>query len=56
MTGDIVLSARGTSRDGELIEYIQEKLLPYPGNSIDATVFGKITAKTAASLGFITVG
>lgn len=49
MTGDIVLSARGTSRDGELIEYIQEKLLPYPGNSIDATVFGKITAKTAAS-------
>ena len=31
-SGDIVLSARGTSRDGELIQYIQEKLLPYPSN------------------------
>lgn len=47
--GDIVLSARGTSRDGELIEYIQEKLIPYPDNQIAAGVFGKISAKTAAS-------
>ena len=30
-TSDVVLSARGTSRDGELIQYIQDKLLPYPG-------------------------
>lgn len=47
--GDIVLSARGTSRDGELIQYIQEKLLPYPSNSIDSSVFNKVSAKTAAT-------
>ena len=47
--GNIVLSARGTSRDGELIQYIQDKLLPYPNNSINASVFNKISAKTAAS-------
>lgn len=48
-TADIVLSARGTSRDGELIQYIEEKLLPYPRNSINPSVFKKISAKTAAS-------
>lgn len=48
-SGDIVLSARGTSRDGELIQYIQEKLLPYPSNGIDASSFGAVTAKTAAA-------
>ena len=48
-SGDIVLSARGTSRDGELIQYIQEKLLPYPSNGIDASSFGAVTAKTAAT-------
>ena len=47
--GDIVLSARGTSRDGELIEYIRERLIPYPDNQIVTGVFGKISAKTAAS-------
>ena len=47
--GDIILSARGTSRDGELIEYIKERLIPYPGNQIVTNVFGKISAKTAAS-------
>lgn len=47
--GDVVLSARGTSRDGELIEYIQDKLLPYPGNSINESLFNKISAKTASS-------
>lgn len=46
---DIVLSARGTSRDGELIQYIQDKLLPYPNNYINASVFDKVTAKTAAT-------
>ena len=49
MVGDILLSARGTSRDGELIEYIQKKLLPYPGNSINSSVFDKVSAKTAAT-------
>ena len=44
---DIVLSARGTSRDGELIQYIQEKLFPYPLNNINESVFEKVTAKTA---------
>ncbi len=48
-TADIVLSARGTSRDGELIEYIKEKLLPYEGNQIAQGVFRNITAKTANS-------
>ena len=45
--GDIVLSARGTKRDGELIQYIEDKLMPYPYNSINAAVFEKVTAKTA---------
>ena len=49
LIGDIILSARGTSRDGDLIQYIQDKLLPYPKNSIHSTVFDKVTAKTAAS-------
>lgn len=48
-TGDVVLSARGTSRDGELITYINDKLLPYPDNNIHAAVFNKITAKSAGS-------
>ena len=48
-TGDIILSARGTSRDGDLISYIEQKLLPYPHNSINAAVFNKIEAKTSAS-------
>lgn len=46
---DIILSARGTSRDGELIQYIKEKLLPYPGNDIDPSVFERISARTAAT-------
>ena len=48
-TADIVLSARSTSRDGELIEYIRTKLLPFHTNGIDADLFEKIQAKTAAS-------
>ena len=48
-TADIVLSARGTSRDGELIQYIQSKLLPYKANGIDASVFGTVSAKAASS-------
>lgn len=48
MRADIVLSSRGTSRDGELISYIKEKLLNYAHNEI-ANVFDKITSKTAAS-------
>ena len=49
LVADIVLSARGTSRDPELIEYIQEKLLPYPSNSINTNAFKKITAKAAST-------
>ena len=44
---DIILSARGTSRDGDLIQYIQKKLFPYPFNRINCNVFGKVEAKTA---------
>lgn len=46
---DIVLSARGTSRDGELIEYIKDKLIPYENNQITLKVFENIIAKTANS-------
>ena len=42
-----MLSARGTSRDGDLIKYIKEKLLPYEKNSINSAVFNKITARGA---------
>lgn len=34
LSADIVLSARGTSRDGELIDYIKEKLFPFDYNRI----------------------
>jgi len=34
---------------GELIEYIKTKLLPFPANGIDENLFGKISAKTAAT-------
>lgn len=47
-TADVVLSARGTKRDGELIEYIKEKLIPYSGNQIVSNTFEKICAKQAA--------
>lgn len=47
--GDIVLSARGTSRDSELITYIEEKLIPFADNQIVSNVFEKISAKTANS-------
>ena len=48
-TCDIVLSARGTSRDGELIQYITDKLLPFPNNNINADVFNQVSAKSAGS-------
>lgn len=48
-TADIVLSARGTSRDNELIEYIREKLLPFNANRIEAATIEKITAKSAST-------
>ena len=47
-TADVVLSARGTKRDGELIEYIQNKLIPYSGNQIVSNTLEKISAKQAA--------
>ena len=48
-TADIVLSARGTDRDNELITYIKQKLLPFPENSIKSQMFDKVLAKTSAS-------
>lgn len=47
IVADVILSARGTSRDGELIHYIKEKLFPYAYNRIAAEHFGKVEAKTA---------
>ena len=46
---DIVLSARGTNRDNELIEYIQNKLLPYRDNQIVSSSFERVSAKQAAT-------
>lgn len=47
-TGEIVLSARGTSRDSELIDYINTKLIHYPGNEI-SNRFTQISSKSADS-------
>jgi hypothetical protein len=44
--GDIILSSRGTSRDGELIEYIR-KILEYGFNEV-ANRFCNIKSKTAS--------
>ena len=46
--GDIILSSRGTSRDGELVDYIKNVLIPYPDNQV-AQVFDRISSKSAAS-------
>ena len=48
-TADVVLSARGTSRDGELISYIREKVLPYPNQYFHSRTINSVVAKTAAS-------
>lgn len=46
--GDVMLSSRGTSRDKELITYIQDILIARTDNQIKP-VFEKISSKTAAS-------
>lgn len=46
--GDVVLSSRGTARDGELIKYITDKLLPDISNQV-YDVFMKVKAKAASS-------
>lgn len=46
-SADIVLSARGTSRDGELISYITNKLLTYPESNVDRKTIGNVFAKTS---------
>lgn len=48
-SADIVLSSRGTSRDGELIDYIKDKLLPYQLNNIYSEAFENVSAKSAGS-------
>lgn len=45
--GDIILSSRGTSHDQELVDYIQNKLIPFPENQI-ANVFDSVSAKPAS--------
>jgi hypothetical protein len=46
LMGKIVLSSRGTIRDGELIEYINTKLIPYEDNEI-CNVFTNVESKSA---------
>ena len=48
-TADILLSSRGTSRDGELISYIKDKLIPYEDNQIRSPVFNKVSAQSASN-------
>ena len=43
-TAKIILSGRGTSKDAELVNYIKNKLIPYPDNRI-YNVFTDITYK-----------
>ncbi len=45
--GDIVLSSRGTSRDGELIDYIKNKLITYNYNEVSCR-FNDIKSKSAS--------
>lgn len=45
--GDIVLSSRGTKRDGELINYINNKLLNYDRNEIEKGRIRKVCSKQA---------
>ena len=45
---DIVLSARGTSRDNDLIDYINKKLIAYDLNQV-ADRFGRISAKPSST-------
>ncbi len=46
--GDVVLSSRGTSRDGELIDYLNNKLIHYGNNEV-SNYFRNIYSKTGAS-------
>lgn len=46
--GKIVLSSRGTSRDADLVKYIQDKLIPYSENEI-APVFTGVECIPASS-------
>ena len=46
--GKIILSSRGTSRDADLIKYIQDKLIPYSNNQV-SHVFTGIDCKQASS-------
>ena len=48
LEGEIVLSSRGTSRDSELISYINDKLLHYSRNQI-RNVFTGVKCKQASS-------
>ena len=45
---NIVLSSRGTSKDAELVSYIEDKLFTYTWNDIK-NVFEKVSAKPASS-------
>lgn len=47
MFADIVLSARGTSKDAELITYITDKLINYPFNEI-VDRFGRVMSKSGS--------
>lgn len=45
---NIILSSRGTARDGELIDYIENKLFNYANNKIYSNAFNKVLSKSAS--------
>jgi len=46
--GEIILSGRGTSSDNELVDYIENEIIPHPNNTI-ADVFTNVDCKQASS-------
>ena len=47
--GEIVLSARSTSKDNDLIAYIKNKLFQNTENAVFSAAFTKVSAKTSAT-------
>jgi hypothetical protein len=48
--GKIIFASRGTKRDGELVDYITNKLLPYEDNKIESSYLTSIKTKPASEL------
>lgn len=49
MLADVVFSSRGTSRDGELVEYVKRELMDFSDGGAGFDRFSRIECKTASS-------